>query len=62
MVFLISAAAYVGSGLIFACLVPAKAQDWNFPKIQDIDGEKGPKGVIVREEAPKTISTEKTTV
>ena len=30
--FLITAGAYVGSALIFACLVPSKVQEWNFPK------------------------------
>ena len=32
LVFLITAGAYAGSALIFACLVPAKVQEWNFPK------------------------------
>ena len=32
LVFLITAGAYVGSALIFACLVPSKVQEWNFPK------------------------------
>ena len=32
LVFLITAGAYAGSALIFACLVPATVQEWNFPK------------------------------
>ena len=52
----------MGSGLIFACLVPATAQEWNFPKMHDIDGEKGPERVIVKVEAPKVLGTDKTKV
>ena len=40
VVFLISAAAYVGSATIFALLVPAEAQDWNYPKKQESDTDK----------------------
>ena len=41
VVFLISAATYVGSGLLFACLVPAEVQEWNTPQKTEVDGEKG---------------------
>ena len=37
---MISAAAYVGSAVVFALLVPAKAQDWNYPKKQESDTDK----------------------
>ena len=54
VVFLISAAAYVGSALIFACLVPAEAQEWNFTKIREIGKlEKGQDRAEVRVEANK---------
>ena len=59
---MIAAAAYVGSAIIFALLVPAKAQEWNYPKKQDIDGEKGTARVKVIVEGPKNMSTEMTTV
>ena len=58
VVFLISAAAYVGSAVIFACLVPAEAQEWNFPKKPQIDVEKCPPRTDIEKVEPPKINTE----